>query len=259
VAFKPYVEATVSPDVTICALDTAMLHASGGLYYQWEPVGAGILSPQDSATKAIPLESTTYEVKVSDECYTDSAEVTVFVEALPEYSIAPDTSIYLGDMARLYVDPAPDVDSVHWYPARHLATGETPTSPRIMAQPDTASFVYVYVGNEAGCKVHDSVFVDILEGYVTIPNAFAPNGDGLNDLFFIITNGDVTVHTFRIYNRWGELVYEYGGDADATNGWDGTFRGKMQDPGTYTYVYDVTTDDHSKQHFKGTGSVTLIR
>ncbi len=259
VRFKPYVQASITGDASLCIGDTGELKASGGLVYQWTPVGAGIISPKDSVTKILPTLSTTYSVMVSDECYSDSASISVTVKALPDFSITPDTSIYLGEQARLYIKTAPDVDSFIWFPASQLAPGSNPHDAVLFAQPDSSSYVYVFVRNSDGCRGVDSLFITILDGFVAIPNAFTPNGDGLNDYFFLISRGSVTVNVFRVYNRWGELVYSYSGPIEQSNGWDGSFRGKDQDPGNYTYVYEVVTDDASKQVYRGKGSVQLIR
>ena len=90
------------------------------------------------------------------------------------------------------------------------------------------------VANAIGCKEKDSVFVKVLPGpdYNT-PNAFSPNGDGLNDIFRVVPSGISYTEWFKIYNRNGELVFQ-------TNkwlaGWDGTKNGKIQPDGTYVWI-----------------------
>ncbi len=259
ISFKPYVRASIAGDTTLCIGDTGELTASGGYFYEWSPASAGIFSPFDSVTKILPASSTTYSVRVSDECYSDSASISIVVKALPDFSITPDTSIYLGEQARLYIKAAPDVDSFIWFPASILAPGSDPHDSILFARPDSSTYVFIFVRNIDGCRGVDSLYITILDGFVAIPNAFSPNGDGLNDHFFLISRGSVTVNVFQIYNRWGELVYSYSGPGDQSSGWDGSFRGKAQDPGNYTYVYEVVTDDASKQVYRGKGSVQLIR
>ncbi len=87
-----------------------------------------------------------------------------------------------------------------------------------------------------------------------VPVVFSPNGDGVNDLF-TITGYNVDEVTGYIYNRWGELIYEWVNVAD---GWDGSsFSGEPAREGTYFYVFTVRGQDeviHEK-----TGSVTLVR
>ena len=73
---------------------------------------------------------------------------------------------------------------------------------------------------------------------VFLPNAFTPNGDGINDVLLVQGKGIKLIKTFRIYNRWGELVFE---TTDLTEAWDGMHKGKLQDVGTF--VYYITAKD----------------
>ncbi|NBV68260.1 MAG: hypothetical protein EBR74_06955, partial [Flavobacteriia bacterium] len=91
---------------------------------------------------------------------------------------------------------------------------------------------------------------------LTVPNAFTPNGDGLNDDFLpIISNSDqVKYYRFEVYNRWGQLVFE---SSKTGEGWDGKYKGKLVQFGTYTWKvsYDVVDQDSMKAN----GHVTLLR
>jgi gliding motility-associated-like protein len=92
----------------------------------------------------------------------------------------------------------------------------------------------------------------ILPDNYYIPNAFTPNGDGVNDYFFLYGQSGVTVHSFKVFDRWGEKVY------DGLFPWDGTYKGQLCQPGVYVYIFSIglfghLEDDHRK------GSVTLIR
>jgi gliding motility-associated-like protein len=93
--------------------------------------------------------------------------------------------------------------------------------------------------------------------YLNIPNAFSPNGDGLNDYFIpreILSSG---VKTFRmnIYNRWGENIFTT--EQIDGRGWDGKFNGKLQNMGVYVYLIDVEFINKVKKTYKG--NVTLMR
>ena len=78
-------------------------------------------------------------------------------------------------------------------------------------------------------------------GAFTMANAFTPNGDGNNDHFYPVTgpNSPVVFNAFRIYNRWGQLIY----DSPAAPGWDGTFGGVQQPVGTYLYFVSADYPD----------------
>ena len=90
-------------------------------------------------------------------------------------------------------------------------------------------------------------------GLIGVPNAFSPNGDGVNDKVYIEGKGIVEL-TFRIYNRWGEKVFETN---DKTVGWDGTYKGVLQEMDTYTYSVDAKLING--QYIPLKGNITLLR
>lgn len=89
---------------------------------------------------------------------------------------------------------------------------------------------------------------------VGIPNAFTPNGDGLNDEFGIITPGNPKRFIFRIFDRWGKEVFV---TSLVQAKWDGTVNGQVADAGVYFYMYEIECINGSKSNHKG--DVTLIR
>jgi gliding motility-associated-like protein len=113
-----------------------------------------------------------------------------------------------------------------------------------------------------GCVVTDqlTVLVDRTK-QIFVPNVFSPNGDGFNDLVQIFANeGQVsTIKVFRIYARWGTLLFESVNflPNDPAIGWDGNFRGKLMDQGVVTWYMEVEYIDGSGEVLKG--DITLIR
>jgi len=91
---------------------------------------------------------------------------------------------------------------------------------------------------------------------IMIPNAFSPNGDGRNDLFKLVNTTDERVLDFRVFNRWGTILYR-SADDDATKGWDGNYKGQAQPTGVYGYVIRIAYPDGNIETYKGT--VTLVR
>ena len=86
------------------------------------------------------------------------------------------------------------------------------------------------------------------------PNAFSPDGDGINDFFKISGQGMIDFQ-IEIFNRWGQMVYK---SLDLSNGWDGTFKGKNLPTGTY--VYKIKTSKYGvEQKLVKSGSVALVR
>jgi gliding motility-associated-like protein len=110
--------------------------------------------------------------------------------------------------------------------------------------------------NEAGCA--DSAFVTVkvfgAEPTVYVPTAFTPNGDGRNDKLRPVSAGMQRLEFFRVYNRWGQLVYN--GTAEG-QGWDGTIAGKMQN--SDSFIWMVKAIDYNGRTYTRKGVVTLIR
>jgi len=90
--------------------------------------------------------------------------------------------------------------------------------------------------------------------HLDIPNAFSPNGDGINDQFKIRVTGYFKLDGLKIFNRWGQLVFE---TRDLSNEWNGTIKGNPLAIGTYYYVIEGL--DVEGKRFRRSGSVTLIR
>lgn len=105
-----------------------------------------------------------------------------------------------------------------------------------------------------GCYGTDSMLVQTKPCcIVSLPDAFSPNGDGLNDVFRIIKKGYHHLSAFRIVNRWGQTIFE---TTDENHGWDGSYKGLQQEIGTYFYYLRYKCD---QQEIEKKGEVTLLR
>jgi gliding motility-associated-like protein len=141
-----------------------------------------------------------------------------------------------------------------------LNEGALQTAPLF---PDLASGRYeVIVRDSAGCEIRDSVEVAAERCRVFVPNAFSPNGDGVNDRFHIFTPDAALTFPvlFQIFDRWGGLVYQYSAhQAPDTEdyGWDGTIRGRPAGTGTYLYLLELEFDNGERERRSGT--LTLLR
>jgi gliding motility-associated-like protein len=104
-----------------------------------------------------------------------------------------------------------------------------------------------------------TVFVLCNGANIFIPNTFSPNGDGANDVFYPRGTGLFNIKTLRIFNRWGEVVFEKGGFAanDVSAGWDGTYKGLQLNPDVYVYTADILCDNKTILTLKG--NIALIR
>jgi gliding motility-associated-like protein len=115
--------------------------------------------------------------------------------------------------------------------------------------------------NSNGCSVDSIVIIDVSKPRrANAPTGFSPNGDGMNDYFFIQGGDKVQEITiFRVYDRWGTLVFE--GNNITINvpeqGWDGIYRGRPATSGTYTWYSDVLFLDGHTEQIKG--NIILLR
>jgi gliding motility-associated-like protein len=122
--------------------------------------------------------------------------------------------------------------------------------------PDTGWFAYnVHVKSAAGCEGDDSIKILVVnDPYLFMPSAFTPNRDGLNDFLRPIAAGYRNVRFLRVFNRWGQVVFQSNNFAE---GWDGTFNGKVAEMGVYFWVLGVTDRFGKEELIKG--DITLIR
>lgn len=119
-----------------------------------------------------------------------------------------------------------------------------------------ASSFFVEVMDSNGCLYRDTILVSVensCEDAVLIASAFSPNGDTKNDFIQPFVNADISLFTFKIFNRWGEEVFS---SNDTRMSWDGTYKGAQQDVQVFTYIVQFSC--LGKEYLKS-GNITLIR
>ena len=143
-------------------------------------------------------------------------------------------------------------NSYLWIPATGLSNPsiQNPTATLTAEQRYT-----VRTTNNAGCVTQDSILVRVFNEYtVFVPSGFSPDGDGVNDKLKPLLAGIKELKNFRIYNRWGQLLYQ---SSDKNAGWNGTYNGKQQVSETYVWVVEAI--DQDGKTIQKTGKTTLIR
>ena len=166
-----------------------------------------------------------------------------------------NTVIPYGSQIQLQALPiSPDPLLYYWTP--NNGTLDNPNINNPIAKPLDSTTYTVYGMNQWGCRDSAKVIIEVDQATGDFaPSAFTPNGDGLNDVFRLTNMKYQRLVDFKIYNRYGELVYE--NTSDPTKGWDGTYKGVKQDMGVYNYVVILGKPDGADKVIKG--SVTLIR
>lgn len=247
----------VDPPPDICQGESIHLRAYGAQHYSWTPPGT--LDSTNIATPlAAPMQNTDYVMIATEgSCIPDTQYVTLVVHPKPTVNAGADQTIIGGATAQLQ-GTGTRVTSYLWAPPETLNCIEcaNPVSTPLL----TTDYQLIGI-SEYGCRDTDSVRITVLcdKSQVFIPNAFTPNADGQNDVFFPRGVAISTIKSFRIYNRWGELVFEKTNINinDEVNAWDGTFRGVKQDPGVYVYMMDAICQTGEEIVWKG--DVTIIR
>lgn len=194
---------------------------------------------------------------------------TLIVSATTQCGIVADTLVadtIHEDMALSYtIDSSCEAQqatihlTITGTPAIHWSDGAT-ASVHTVSLPDTLTVQAAYTCRSVALQIALGACAGVMPpaSPVThtlyVPNAFTPNGDGINDVFEMY--GDIAAQkeaTISVFNRWGELVYQSEGTGFA---WDGSYKGSRQ-PGVYAYDLTVVYLDADVRHI--TGSVTLIR
>jgi gliding motility-associated-like protein len=167
---------------------------------------------------------------------TDTAYVQVNVLKKPRANAGPDRYMLEGQSTQLLGEASGTNISYSWTPASFM---DDTSSLHPHVNP-SADFVYaLQVASKDSCGfATDSVKVKVYKA-VYVPNAFTPNGDGLNDTWNIPTLNAFSDYEIRVFNRWGQLVYL----SKNKSGWDGRLNGKDQPTGVYPYVISIKDTD----------------
>ncbi len=248
----PYPNANAGNDATICASESYQLNVTGGSLYSWSPTifldNATIPNPVTT-----PEESVQYIVEVKDvlgcpKPVFDTIRITV--EKLVADAGPRDTSIVVNQPLQLNASGA---ETFTWIPSKGL---NNPNIGNPVALLSENQQYILRISSSAGCTAFDTIDVKVykIKPGLYVPNAFTPDGDGLNDIFRPVLVGMRSLKYFRIYNRAGAIVYS----TNVQNkGWDGTFQGKPQDSGVFVWM--VEGEDYLGNIVFEKGSVMLVR
>ena len=280
---------TICVNHCIIFKDTTQLHSTKPLFYSWVFVGGSIIAPAGasivggdtlvySMTDNLPLKP----VKV---CYhinsllnnngyypiietvknglnqTSTYSDSVIVYPGPQAHAGPDQTIEQGNSVTLDASQSSgqgQIVSYDWTQSdsslMSCTSGIGCIHPTVTPSL-TTQFVLTVI-DKNGCTSTDSITinVDIICKDVFIATAFSPNSDGMNDVLHVKSNCTISQFSFKIFDRWGEKVFE---SNDLLIGWDGTFRNKLMDSGVFMYTVDGFLS--SGTEVKKKGNVTLIR
>jgi gliding motility-associated-like protein len=235
-------------------IDTALLtiNPENTWYIRWSPEN-GINNPTSFRVYASPDTTTTYVALVTDTAGCMGFDIIQIAVNQP-YSLISfpekDTSINIGEPAYITVLSSKENVSYWWSPDYKISC-RTCNNPVVVPYKD-----YTYK-----VKVKDDCFerekeikIKVIKNfYLEAPEAFSPNNDGHNDVFYF-ENENIKTFNLKVFNRWGNIVFE---TDNINSGWDGTSNGKKQNIDTYSYI--VKAETISGYKFEKKGTVILLK
>lgn len=224
------------PDQSICFGRATTLSGSGGVQYFWQP--SSYLDNSHNQNPAVrPLTGTiTYSLNVIDanncpSLQPDFVKITVTKEA--KVFAGFDTTVATNQPVPLH---ALDMNgsgftSYEWIPAINLNNSQI-ADP--VSTPDRNMWYTVIAKTALGCEARDDIKITVYNGpEIYVPQGFTPDGNGINDVLKAVPAGIREFHYFRVYDRWGRLVFA---TTDPGIGWDGKINGSVQSTGTYVWM-----------------------
>lgn len=225
--------------------------SAGLLQYQWS---TGQTAPSIEVQKA-----GSYAVTVSGGCQTYSFDIPVIDGAI-NVNLGGDRSVPIGDMVVL--DPTIDSEGIitvyEWTVADTVVQNCPACNSFSLSTMSNSTNVALYVENHYGCEAETEVQLT-LSYPVYAPNAFSPNRDGYNDVFYLQTPEPVTLESFTVFDRWGSLVFIR--EHTITNapdvGWNGRVQNEAAALGIYAWQATLEYENGHRHQIKG--EVMLVR
>jgi gliding motility-associated-like protein len=261
---KPELQIVTQKNI-ICEGDTAEFNAlllTNGqevASYQWQvnEVNAGINSPTFSGNNFRDGDTVQCVVKVASSCESGfSNTIPLTVNISPIILTGSDITITRGETSMLNPIVSGDMQNYLWTPVSGLSDSHI-RNP--YAHPVTTTSYKLTVTSTSGCDAIGFFKINVF-GPLNIPNAFTPNGDGRNDVFYVLGGEEGTqVKTFSVFNRLGQQIFHVHDvpSNDPAFGWNGYFNGAQEPAGSYVYLIEIGLAGGMTRSFRG--SFLLIR
>lgn len=240
---------------TICEGETGRLvitDSTSSYTYTWaEPWP--VVNEHAALTYSDPVLTTAYPVTVVDTNQCTSSDTAIIHVINPLVLTGLDTTIVIGDSIWIGPDVDPSLYIFEWTPDTGLTCADC---PRPGLRPLVKCSYHLQVSDLLGCFTSDADYnIDIYpETFIAMPTTFTPNGDGTNDLIYVEGWGVKDLLEFRIFNRWGEEIFM---TSDIETGWDGHYKGVLQNNDVYAYVVKALTWRNETKTLEG--YINLLR
>jgi gliding motility-associated-like protein len=258
---KPFTISGVKGTDSVCAGKKIELFAGGAENYIWTPA-EGINNAAISNPIIEPPISSVYKVVGFDSsnCFKDSASIYIKVNLNPTVNAGADIMLTAGKAVTLSPQYSPDIVTWKWQPSTALNCSDC---ARPIASPLEDVTYKIEVTNSVGCTKTDDIFIKVScdRNNLFMPTAFTPNNDRqqLNETFYPSGFGIYKVTAFKIYNRYGTLVFENGNflPNNKNSGWNGIYKGKPAPIDSYIYTVEFICMNHEVVHVNG--NILLLR
>ena len=256
VVANPNAPLITADKLLFCFGDSVVLNATSSVPVQWYKDGFVI---PNIGLRYVAKEGGTFAaIAINDNgCKSSFSEAVVLnmvdLPVTPILTIA-GTSKFCKDESRVLKVVVPNGLTINWYKNGTLISNYTKDTLRVN---EAAEYTVKFM-NTSGClslvsnKVITEIGCDATNIYV--PDVFSPNGDGINDVVKAICVGITQLKYFKIYNRWGNILFE---TSDEARGWDGRFRGQLQPADSYIWL--VEGIDTNGKEIRKTGTLNLIK
>jgi gliding motility-associated-like protein len=264
IAVRPAPIAEAGENQAICYGITAQLGGSGGIDYQWSSDPTFISTTTINNPVVKPSVTSTYYLHVKDifGCQSLQADnVTIKVTPSVKVFAGNDTLVAINQPLQLNAIELNNsgVDTWEWSATSYLSNPFIAAPVATFPSPvSTVPYEYVYTvtgKTPEGCEGSDIIKIKVYKGpEIYVPTGFTPNGDGKNDLLIPLSVGLKSLKFFRVYNRWGQMVFY---SESLAKGWDGRIMGMDQPTGVYIWIAEGI--DYMGKTVSGRGTTTLIR
>jgi gliding motility-associated-like protein len=242
------IEAELASPDTVCSGEEFQLLGEGGDFYSWEPIS--LVDDPNAQDVNIVLDDDTVTFILTTSIGTCFAIDSASVVALPPPAVdaGNDEQILPGGSINFNANGAATGWEYTWEPTEFL---DDPNISNPFASPDETTMFYVAVTDEFGCTNSDSILVEVLPD-IKFPDGITPNGDYVNDVWFIDNINNYRDVMVEVYNRWGQQMFV--SEPGYPQPWDGKYKGKDLPVGTYYYVIHSVDLEEAL-----TGPITIVR
>lgn len=253
---NPIAPLITADKLLFCFGDSAILNATSAVAVQWYKDGVAIAITDK---RIVVKQGGTYAaIAINDNsCRSSFSEAVVL--NMVDLPVTPVLTIngtpkFCKDESRMLKVVIPNGLTVNWYKNGALITNYFKDTLRVN---DAAEYTVKFM-NTSGCLslVSNKIITEIgcNNTNIYVPDVFSPNGDGINDVVKAVCVGIAKFKFFKIYNRWGNILFE---TTDESKGWDGRFRGQNQPADSYIWL--VEGIDTNGKEIRKTGTLNLIK